>query len=99
MSLDATYSHINRITNCFDCPHKASIDNHGEYFYYCSHPESPKGYSSVICGGHVKKIEKNPDWCPLKITYNNTEDDKFKRPPSKMMESQNAIGEAERASS
>lgn len=48
-----------KVDNCSTCPLKCHNYGHGENFYYCSHPDSPKGFGSIIDSPH-------PNWCPLK---------------------------------
>lgn len=51
------------ITGCNDCPLKRSYTGHGENFYYCTHPNSPKGYDSVLANYGEVLFE---EWCPIK---------------------------------
>lgn len=52
------------ITNCEDCLLKKSHKGHGECFEYCSHPDSPDGYQSIIHGCQ-EKFTETPSWCPI----------------------------------
>jgi hypothetical protein len=58
--------------DCRDCIFRKPYRGHGECWDYCSHPESPEGYDSILwgCQSSFKKI---PKWCPLGLTNNPQE--------------------------
>lgn len=48
-----------KVNNCSNCPLKKNHYGHGENWDYCTHPNSPEGYSNII-------ENKHPKWCPLR---------------------------------
>ena len=51
------------VTACDVCPLRRQHRGQGEYWEFCTHPESPKGYDNIIpLRGEIPKF---PEWCPL----------------------------------